>query len=269
MAKEKKLAKDFDLFGDLSEKPPVDPAAPEIPAGTEDIPNDIFGLGSAEPKKDEPAPEKEKEEPKKEEEPKPEDELPTDEKETPNPEEPKKSDAPLDTSDEENEIEKLIREAWAGLEAIKNDPEATPDMLKKIQEATDLNDELAAKVESLTRQLETAREQNNKNLETGEEMRIYEPMIQKLEKDPQLMILAKHYGTKNETMKTRLTDIVKDMLHSLTGIDVYALMDDETKSKATAFGEENPEATPPAIDPPKKEEQAPGYRRPKDKTFSL
>lgn len=111
MAKEKKLAKDFDLFGDLSEKPPVDPAAPEIPAGTEDIPNDIFGLGSAEPKKDEPAPEKEKEEPKKEEEPKPEDELPTDEKETPNPEEPKKSDAPLDTSDEENEIEKLIREA--------------------------------------------------------------------------------------------------------------------------------------------------------------
>lgn len=47
-------------------------------------------------------------------------------------------------------------------------------------------------------------------------MRIYQPMITKLEKDPQLMMLAKHYGTKNDTMKDRLTDIVKDMLHELT-----------------------------------------------------
>lgn len=267
----KKLSKDVDMFN-MSKKEGIGNDS-EIR-----IPDDIFWLGSAPaPKEEAPADDKKPADTPPAEE-KPEETPPADDpKDTPpkeeTPEEPAKegapADTPGDTTAEENEIEKLIREAGQGLQDIKDDPSNTPEQLKKLQEALDLNDELSAKVESLTRQLDVAREQTNKNLETGEEMRIYQPLIQKLEKDPQLMLLAKHYGTKNDTMKERVTQIVKDMLHDLTGIDIYALMDKETMDKATAFWEASTEVTPPAIDTPEKAAPAPGYTRKKDKTFPI
>jgi len=112
-------------------------------------------------------------------------------------------------------------------------------------------------MESLKRQLDAARETGNKSLEMGEEMRVYEPLIAKLEKDPQLLLFAKHYGTKNDTMKSRLTDIAKDMLHNLTGIDVYALLDEKANNGANAFGNASEEAVPPP-----EPETAPGGETP-------
>ena len=143
MVKEKQLAQDFGIFGNLSAEaePEIEPTAegedPEIVTAE----NDIFGLGSEEPEKKEEIPEVDKEAPA-------------------------TTSDDSSTIDEENEIEKLIREAGEGLAEIKDDPTVSPEVSEKLQEALDLNDELAAKVDSLTRQLDVSREQTNKNLET-------------------------------------------------------------------------------------------------------
>jgi len=168
----------------------------------------------------------------------------------------------------EDEIMRLIEEASQGFDELVKSENLTPEDQKKVQDLADANDELNAKVESLTRQLDAARELTNKNLESGEELRIYKPLMDKLEKEPQLMLFAKYYGTKNETMKDRLTDICKDMLYQLTGTDIYALMDENTTNSATALANESEEAVPPAIETAT---QVTGqkYTRKKDPTFPL
>ena len=263
----KTLSKDLGIFGDLSEE-----AKPDAPAadGTEatppaDIPDDIFGITSEKPVKEEkeiPAPEEEEEE-----EEEAEGETPAAESEGEEPPTEEEGDG-TDTSDAEDEIMRLIQEAEASISDLEASEDLTPEDRKKLQDLSDTVDELTAKNETLSRQLEAARETSNKTLEDGEWLRIYQPIIDKLEKDPQLMLFVKYMGTKNETMKNRLTDIAKDLLYTLTWVDVYSLMDDQTKGDATALGNESEEAVPPAIDTPK-EVTGQKYTRKKDPTFPL
>jgi hypothetical protein len=251
MAK-KTLSKDFGIFGDLSEETKPDAPAAEGEQATPptDIPDDIFGINSDEPVKEEtPTPEEE--------------EIPTPEE---GDETPPEGDGT--TIEDENEILRLIREAEASINELEESPDLTPEDKKKVQELSDTVDELTARNESLSRQLEAAREASNKTLEDGEGLRIYQPIIDKLEKDPQLMLFVKYMGTKNETMKNRLTDIAKDLLYTLTWVDVYSLMDTQTKGDATALGMESEEAVPPALDTPK-EVTGQKYTRKKDPTFPL
>lgn len=252
----------MDLFPSLGDGAATPPATEEkaAPAPDTDL-GDIFGLNSEEtPKEETPAEETPAEE-KKEETPAAE--------ETPKEETPKEDPTPSSTKNEEDELEKLIREAGLGLDELSTSPDLSDKDKKKVQELADQNSELQATVESLTRQLDAAREQTNRSLETNEELRIYKPLIDKMEKEPQLMMFVKYFGSKNDVMKQRLTDICKDMLQSLTGIDVYSLVDEQTNAAATAFGKESEETTPPAIDPGTAKETAAAPRRPRDKTFGL
>lgn len=258
----KTLSKDFGIFGDLSEEATPDAPAADGEQGTPptDIPDDIFGITSEKPEKE--APEAEKE-------------IPTPEEEggeTPPETEGDGEETPPaegeDTSDAEDEIMRLIQEAEASINDLEASTDLTPEDRKKLQDLSDTVDELTAKNETLQRQLEAARETSNKTLEDGEGLRIYQPIIDKLEKDPQLMLFVKYMGTKNETMKNRLTDIAKDLLYTLTWVDVYSLMDNQTKGDATALGNESEEAVPPAIDTPK-EVTGQKYTRKKDPTFPL
>lgn len=268
--KKKTLSKDFGIFGDLSDNTAPAPEA-EGGMGTPptDISDDIFGIKSEEPAA--PADEKPKDEKPSDKEgdtppegdpetpPADEDTPPTDEGE-PTPEE--------EVEVTEEEILRLIKESTDWFDELEKSTDLTPEDKKKIQELSDINDELIAKNATLTRQLEAARETSNKTLEDGEWLRIYQPIIDKLEKDPQLMLFVKYMGTKNEAMKTRLTDIAKDLLYTLTWVDVYSLMDTQTKDSATALGSESEEAVPPAIDTPK-EVTGQKYTRKKDPTFPL
>lgn len=256
----KTLSKDFGIFGDLSDAKPDAPAAEgEQATPPADIPDDIFGITSEKPEKETPASKEE--------------EIPTPEEETVEPtsegeEPPTEWEGEGEVEVTEDEILKLIQEAEAGFDELENSPDLTPEDKKKLQDLSDVVDELTAKNETLQRQLEAARETSNKTLEDGEGLRIYQPIIDKLEKDPQLMLFVKYMGTKNETMKNRLTDIAKDLLYTLTWVDVYSLMDDQTKGDATALGNEGEEAVPPAIDTPK-EVTGQKYTRKKDPTFPL
>lgn len=253
----KQLSKDFDIFGDLSEtKPDAPKAEGEQATPPTDVPDDIFGITSEKPAKEEtPAPEGEEE-------------IPTPEGEEPQPPADEEAGEGEGTEVTEDEILALIKQAEEWLNDLENSPDLTPEDKKKIQDLSDVVDELTAKNESLTRQLEAARETSNRTLEDGEGLRIYQPIIDKLEKDPQLMLFVKYMGTKNETMKNRLTDICKDLLHTLTWVDVYSLMDTQTKDSATALGNEPEDAVPPALDVPK-EVTGQKYTRKKDPTFPL
>lgn len=256
----------FPSLGDGNDTPPMKEETP-APVPESDL-GDIFGLGSETPAEETPKPANET--PKEEKttaEETPAEETPAEEKTETGEETPEST--PSDTQAEEDEMERLIREAGLGLDELKASPDLSEKDKQRVIKLEEQNSELQATVESLTRQLDVAREQNNRSVETSEEMRIYQPLIAKLEKEPQLLLFAKYYGSKNEAMKNRLTDICKDMLQNLTGIDVYALLDEKANASATAFGETGTEATPPAIDTgtPKKTDAAP--RRPRDKTFSL
>jgi chorismate-pyruvate lyase len=90
-------------------------------------------------------------------------------------------------------MERLVREAGLGIEELKQSPDLSEKDMKKVVELEEKNSILAGTVESLTRQLDVAREQNNRSIETSEEMRIYQPLIAKLEKEPQLLLFAKYY----------------------------------------------------------------------------
>lgn len=90
-------------------------------------------------------------------------------------------------------MERLVREAGLGIEDLKNSPDLSDKDKQKVLKLEEQNSELQATVESLTRQLDVAREQNNRSIETSEEMRIYQPLIAKLEKEPQLLLFAKYY----------------------------------------------------------------------------
>jgi hypothetical protein len=267
----KRLWKDLDLFPSLGDGAATPPAKEEksAPAPDTDL-GDIFGLGEETPAEETPAPE-EKSTDKKTEDTSSTEELPTEE--TPAEEKSEKSaetpSSPSDTKDEEDEMERLVREAGLGIEELKQSPDLSEKDMKKVVELEEKNSILAGTVESLTRQLDVAREQNNRSIETSEEMRIYQPLIAKLEKEPQLLLFAKYYWSKNEAMKNRLTDICKDMLQNLTGIDVYALLDKETTDSATAFGNTTEDATPPAIDKAEANKTDAAPRRKKDNTFSL
>lgn len=267
----KRLWKDLDLFPSLGDGAATPPAKEEksAPAPDTDL-GDIFGLGEETPAEETPAPE-EKSTDKKTEDTSSTEELPTEE--TPAEEKSEKSEetpsSPSDTKDEEDEMERLVREAGLGIEELKQSPDLSEKDMKKVVELEEKNSILAGTVESLTRQLDVAREQNNRSIETSEEMRIYQPLIAKLEKEPQLLLFAKYYWSKNEAMKNRLTDICKDMLQNLTGIDVYALLDKETTDSATAFGNTTEDATPPAIDKAEANKTDAAPRRKKDNTFSL
>lgn len=267
----KRLWKDLDLFPSLGDGAATPPAKEEksAPAPDTDL-GDIFGLGEETPAEETPAPEDKSTEKKEEtpaeetpaeETPAPEDEPTEKKEETPS--------SPSDTKDEEDEMERLVREAGLGIEDLKNSPDLSDKDKQKVLKLEEQNSELQATVESLTRQLDVAREQNNRSIETSEEMRIYQPLIAKLEKEPQLLLFAKYYWSKNEAMKNRLTDICKDMLQNLTGIDVYALLDKETTDSATAFGNTTEDATPPAIDKAEANKTDAAPRRKKDNTFSL
>lgn len=262
MAK-KTLSKDFGIFGDFTEANPDAPAKEGDKATPpSDIPNDIFGITSDKPEKETPTEDK-GEEPAAEWDPVKDPEAPTD---TPVP---KEGEDDAEQAAAEDEIMRLIEEATAWLDELAKSEDLTPEDRQKLQTLSDTVDELTAKNESLGRQLDAAREAGNKNLEDGEWLRIYQPIIDKLEKDPQLMLFVKYMGTKNETMKNRLTDIAKDLLHTLTWMDVYALMDNQTKDSATALGTEGEEAVPPALDVPDTEVRGNKYTRKRDPTFPI
>lgn len=276
MAK-KNLGKDLDLFPTLGDGAATPPAKEETttPAPDTDM-GDIFGLGGEDTSKAEPEKEAAKEdktdkpadEPAAKTDPAPVDDTNILDEPDPSKEGAKDPSSPTDTKDEEDEMEKLIREAGLWIEELKQSPDLSEKDKKKLQEISEQNDELATANETLTRQLEVAREQNNRSVENSEEMRIYKPLIDKLEKEPQLMLFAKYYWSKNDAMKGRLTDICKDMLQTLTGIDVYALLDKETTDSATAFGSDGADSAPPALtDAPAKADVV--TRRKKDNTFSL
>ena len=261
----------MDLFPSLGDGAATPPVKEKKPAPTPDTDlGDIFGLGEETPAEETPAatetPEEKKEETTPPSEETPAEETPAEEKSETGEETPS---SPSDTKDEEDEMERLVREAGLGIEDLKNSPDLSDKDKQKVLKLEEQNSELQATVESLTRQLDVAREQNNRSIETSEEMRIYQPLIAKLEKEPQLLLFAKYYGSKNEAMKNRLTDICKDMLQNLTGIDIYALLDEKTTASATAFGGTSEEVTPPAIDTGSAPKTDAAPRRKKDPTFSL
>lgn len=197
----KKLSKDLDLFPSFDDgaatPPPMKEEKP-APAPNNDM-GDIFGIESETPAEEKtPAPEDKSTEKKEEVPADPEEKNPLDEIDNPTPtpedkSEEKKEDTPTDTKDEEDELERLVREAGLGIEELKQSPDLSPKDMKKVVELEEANSVLQGTVESLTRQLDVAREQNNRSIETSEEMRIYQPLIAKLEKEPQLLLFAKYY----------------------------------------------------------------------------
>ncbi len=90
--------------------------------------------------------------------------------------------------------------------------------------------EKTTKVQELTKQLEVSNVSLMDKVWESEELSIYRPVIENLENNPKLMLLAKYWDSKwisNPKMKNRLIWIVSDLIMEYTWEDISTLINNK------------------------------------------
>jgi hypothetical protein len=145
----------------------------------------------------------------------------------------------IEDEDDEDIVTKLNE-----ILGITDEQSDTTDAIEEIAESTDnpelqaLVGELRQQINEVTLKLQESESKNDvlnsaytKSVSDNERNTLYKGTIDKLEANPNLMLLAKHFD--NPERKDKVIDILADMLGDLTGQDIASLVE---TSKTDAIG---------------------------------
>lgn len=159
------------------------------------------------------------------------------------PAEPVEEDVPAETSDEEDiDVDSLISEIlWDTstiddkVEDIKDEAQSSwnEELLWMIDELQTLLAEKNQKIEELTKKDEITSGRLMDTYGDAENYSFYKPTIEKLEWNPQLMMLIKNWDNENERAQERVVSILADLISEKTGEDVSSLINANQKSSVS------------------------------------
>lgn len=153
--------------------------------------------------------------------------------------EPVEEDVPEETSWEDVDIDALVAEIlWDAsdiddkVEDIKDEAQSSgnEELLGMIDELQTLLAEKNQKIDELTRKDEITSGRLMDTYGDAENYSFYKPTIEKLENNPQLMILVKNFDSDNEKAQERVVSILADLISEKTGEDVSSLINSNQKN---------------------------------------
>jgi len=151
---------------------------------------------------------------------------------------PVEEDVPEDTSDD-IDVDALVAEIlWSTsdvddkVEEIKDEASASgnEELLGMIDELQTLLAEKNQKIEELTKKDEITSGRLMDTYWDAENYSFYKPTIEKLENNPQLMMLIKNFDSTNEKAQERVVSILADLISEKTGEDVSSLINSNQKN---------------------------------------
>lgn len=152
--------------------------------------------------------------------------------------EPVEEDVPEETSDEVD-VDALVAEIlWNTsdvddkVEEIKDEVQSSgnEELLGMIDELQTLLAEKNQKIEELTKKDEITSGRLMDTYWDAENYSFYKPTIEKLENNPQLMMLIKNFDSTNEKAQERVVSILADLISEKTGEDVSSLINSNQKN---------------------------------------
>ena len=153
--------------------------------------------------------------------------------------EPVEEDVPEETSWEDVDIDALVAEIlWDAsdiddkVEDIKDEAQSSgnEELLGMIDELQTLLAEKNQKIDELTRKDEITSGRLMDTYGDAENYSFYKPTIEKLENNPQLMMLVKNFDSDNEKAQERVISILADLISEKTGEDVSSLINSNQKN---------------------------------------
>ena len=152
--------------------------------------------------------------------------------------EPVMEDVPEETSDD-IDVDALVAEIlWSSsdvddkVEEIRDEASASgnEELLGMIDELQTLLAEKNQKIEELTKKDEITSGRLMDTYWDAENYSFYKPTIEKLENNPQLMMLVKNFDSDNEKVQERVVSILADLISEKTGEDVSSLINSNQKN---------------------------------------
>lgn len=144
-----------------------------------------------------------------------------------------------DTAEEDIDVDKLVADIlWDSteiddkVEDIKDEAQSSgnEELLGMIDELQTLLAEKNQKIEELTKKDEITSGRLMDTYWDAENYSFYKPTIEKLEENPQLMMLVKNFNNDNERAKERVVSILADLIFEKTGEDVSQLINSNQKN---------------------------------------
>ena len=157
-------------------------------------------------------------------------------------EEPAVEDVPAETPNEDVDIDQLVSEIlWSSsdvddkVEEIKDEAQSSgnEELLWMIDELQTLLAEKNQKIEELTKKDEITSGRLMDTYWDAENYSFYKPTIEKLENNPQLMMLVKNFDSDNERAQERVVSILADLISEKTGEDVSQLINANQKNSVS------------------------------------
>lgn len=148
-------------------------------------------------------------------------------------------DVPEETSEEDIDVDALVAEIlWSSsdvddkVEEIKDEAQSSgnEELLGMIDELQTLLAEKNQKIEELTKKDEITSGRLMDTYWDAENYSFYKPTIEKLENNPQLMMLVKNFDSDNEKVQDRVVSILADLISEKTGEDVSSLINSNQKN---------------------------------------
>jgi len=151
-------------------------------------------------------------------------------------------DVPEETSEWDIDVDQLVAEIlWNTsdiddkVEDIKDEAQASgnEELLWMIDELQTLLAEKNQKIDELTKKDEITSGRLMDTYGDAENYSFYKPTIEKLENNPQLMMLVKNFDSDNERAQERVVSILADLISEKTGEDVSSLINANQKNSVS------------------------------------
>lgn len=151
-------------------------------------------------------------------------------------------DVPEETSEEEIDVDQLVADILGNssdidekVEDIKDEAQSSgnEELLWMIDELQTLLAEKNQKIDELTKKDEITSGRLMDTYGDAENYSFYKPTIEKLESNPQLMMLVKNFDSDNERAQERVVSILADLISEKTGEDVSQLINKNQKNSVS------------------------------------
>ena len=155
---------------------------------------------------------------------------------------PVEEDVPIEAPDDDVDIDQLVAEIlWSTsdiddkVEDIKDEAQSSgnEELLGMIDELQTLLAEKNQKIEELTKKDEITSGRLMDTYGDAENYSFYKPTIEKLESNPQLMMLVKNFDSENERAQERVVSILADLISEKTGEDLSSLINSNQKNSVS------------------------------------
>lgn len=147
-----------------------------------------------------------------------------------------------ESTDEDIDIDQLVADIlWNAsdidekVEDIKDEAQSSgnEELLGMIDELQTLLAEKNQKIDELTKKDEITSGRLMDTYWDAENYSFYKPTIEKLENNPQLMMLVKNFDSDNEKAQERVVSILADLISEKTGEDVSSLINSNQKNNVS------------------------------------